>query len=267
MHGFIRRRIASCFAVAALAFVLTGCAQMSRHSNMLVFGTNTTVGVNVGKDATQTPTIQIGFNRQEAALVPLLANTEVGNRDKLDPCDPVPNANDCHFRADNSVEGENRKNRDSYSVLASFGATAGAESNGAEVTVAQYFATGVAAQLLAESGGANVVQAGGNSGEIAKAAAATADKRRAAIEKEMQNAKNYEGQIDKGQVAAKAILGKDADPVTDETLKALADKIGVAGCSFDALKGNDRRTVKQFLAETKEKNFQCLARLARLVDQ
>lgn len=158
---------------------------MTRHSNTLVFGTNTTIGLGIGNDATSTPSIDIGFRRQEVALVPLLANTHQnasGLQQLLAPC-PLPvkiKANDaealtaalnaCHFRA--TINGHER---DSYSVLASFGTKTTAEKDKGTVAIAQYFATGVAAQQLAKTGGANVIRAGDDAGEIAKGAAAAQD--------------------------------------------------------------------------------------------
>ncbi|MEO0511067.1 MAG: hypothetical protein AAF065_14550 [Verrucomicrobiota bacterium] len=56
----------SAFALAAI----TGCAP--QHKDAIMFGINTQVGVKVGVDEKQVPTVIVGFNRQEAALVPLL---------------------------------------------------------------------------------------------------------------------------------------------------------------------------------------------------
>ncbi len=54
----------------ALALVgLPGCAP--QHRDAIMFGVNTTGGLKVGVDEKQLPTIIIGYNRQEAALVPL----------------------------------------------------------------------------------------------------------------------------------------------------------------------------------------------------
>ena len=72
-------------SLITVLLMMTGCTQMVRHSNTLVFGTNTTWGVGVGQGADQTPKIDIGYNRQEVAMVPLFANTEA-DEGNLNPC-------------------------------------------------------------------------------------------------------------------------------------------------------------------------------------
>ncbi|MCL4671594.1 MAG: hypothetical protein KJZ64_01365 [Sphingomonadaceae bacterium] len=156
---------------------------MTRHSNMVVFGTNTVVGVRVGTNATQVPSIDIGYTRQEAVLMPVVANTGIEKdekaTEKLTPCEiddtvqivagnPAPSAGSAlpvfatHPCLLVATDGRNAK--DSYSVLASFGADFGASSEPSKATakggLAQYFATGMAAQLLALNGGAAVVATG-----------------------------------------------------------------------------------------------------------
>ncbi len=56
--------------VCITACLLAACAP--QHKDAIMFGTNTQVGVKVGVDEKQVPTVIIGYNRQEAALVPLL---------------------------------------------------------------------------------------------------------------------------------------------------------------------------------------------------
>ncbi len=155
-------RIAS---ATALALILSGCAT-PRHSNLLIFGTNTVVGLKVGADATQTPAIQLAYSRQELVLMPLLANTS-GSGDQLAPC-PAQEAavpDDPPTPAQLSINckfvGTDKDQIDSYSVLASFGARFDATSNITEPKtgqvkagggIAQYFATGLAARELAKHG-------------------------------------------------------------------------------------------------------------------
>ncbi|MBL4837528.1 MAG: hypothetical protein JKY34_08100 [Kordiimonadaceae bacterium] len=239
---------------------------MTRHSNTLVFGTNTSIGVNVGKDASQTPTIQIGFQRQEAALVPLLANTSESGTN-LVPCPASAVGNNlkappsgCLFVA-TSYEGGEITNKDAYSVLASFGGEAKGSSAGAEIAVAQYFATGVAAQQLAESGGANIVVATSASAAEAIAKANTEaikSKVALALEKEKVNAAVQVKAIDSAEVAAKGILGKSTDPVSTANLTILAGKFMGAACNLAALQKLDLRTVGQFMAELKSQKRSCL---------
>ncbi|MBX9859399.1 MAG: hypothetical protein K2Y20_07395 [Sphingomonas sp.] len=157
MHYRNRRKIipsTRAFAATIIAAAaLSGCATTPRHTNLLIFGTNTQLGIKVGADATQTPAIQLGYNRQELVLLPLLANTG-GTADKLSPCPatttPPPTVPvNCKFT------GNSGDDLDAYSVLASFGtrydvsAGAGPKAGGG---IAQYFATGLAARELATHG-------------------------------------------------------------------------------------------------------------------
>ncbi|WP_417449913.1 hypothetical protein [Kordiimonas sp.] len=276
MSDFISVKAIKMGAVAGLIIGTAGCAQMTRHSNTLVFGTTTTIGVKVGQDASQTPTIEIGYGRQEAAFVPVLANTGSATNGDLNPC-PGTMVNGqggavkvdlttCKFEATN-----NGTDKDSYSTLASFGADVGATAGKGEVTLAQYFATGIAAQALALSGGANVVQAGGDTTAKADAAGKAADamsaQAQARIAAEKTNAVKYASTMDTGELAAKAMLGDSSAPVDATKRAALATKIGVPACNDTELAKLDQRSVKQFLAEMKTQKFQCLARLGTEVQK
>lgn len=187
----MHRRLHASLAALIAAPLLGGC-QMMTHSNMIVFGTNTVVGVRVGTAATQVPSIDVGYTRQEAVLMPVVANvaqTGQAGDGRLVPCSlgtevkvvagtppppdqplPVFATPPCLLVASNEREGA----KDSYSVLASFGANFGAGSEPSRSTarggLAQYFATGMAAQLLALNGGAAVV-ATGSAAESAAAGA------------------------------------------------------------------------------------------------
>jgi hypothetical protein len=168
-------------SAGALSLLLCGgCAQMTRHSNLLVFGTNTVFGVRVGTAATQVPSIDVGYSRQEAVLMPLVANTSASQSDPktLVPCDVSKDVKVVTGDADASgtkladfavhpcllVATDGKQAKDSYSVPASFGANFGASAKPTETTaqggLAQYLATGMAAQLLALNGGAAVVATG-----------------------------------------------------------------------------------------------------------
>jgi hypothetical protein len=175
-------------AGVAMAVALSGCVQATRHSNAIVFGTNTSLGVTVGPNAASVPSISVGYNRQEAVLMPLVANVgevttmrtrsvgtgpRAGNttstENLLTPCDP---GNDVQVLASQpGVTGSypihpcllvatNRQATDAYSVLASFGAQFSGSAKSTDATarlgIAQYFSTGMAAQLLATTGGASV---------------------------------------------------------------------------------------------------------------
>ena len=49
--------------------VLFGC--MPQHKDAIMFGTNTQAGLKIGVDEKQVPTLILGYNRQDAALIPL----------------------------------------------------------------------------------------------------------------------------------------------------------------------------------------------------
>lgn len=146
-----------------LATSLFGCSSTPQHTNVLVFGTNTKVALDVSQDATSGVGVTLGYKRQEAVWMPLLPNqapTTEGKDLKPSNCTQA----DCP-----KFEGvDSTKQTDTYSVLASFGSKLGggvdSEGKKAEVTgeIAQYFATGLAARLLALNGGAGLVNTNGN---------------------------------------------------------------------------------------------------------
>ena len=145
------------------AGVLSGCVQMTRHSNTLVFGTNTSFGIRVGQDATASPGITVGYSRQEAVVMPLVVNTDDdGKTQKPCPKPNVPRGTSPVLDASCVLIGKQSADvSDSYSVMASFGAKFGASGNpsnpGTQGEIAQYFATGLAARTLAARAGAAAV--------------------------------------------------------------------------------------------------------------
>ena len=222
----MRRPHRTAVAVAAglCALSLGGCMQMTRHSNTLVFGTNTSFGVVVGTDATSTPSIAVGYKRQEAVVMPLVANVKSvtsGGESVLEPCLIGPAAGDPHGAAVAGsaethpcllVGRDKDQSLDAYSVLASFGTRYDAQSTGAGGSIAQYFATGVAAQTLARSGGAAVA--------TGSAAVKSADPANVRLQTLMQ---------DPGTTAAAAV----EESARTTTLSDLAD--AVAAVPQDAL--------------------------------
>jgi hypothetical protein len=194
----LRQRYVGLLACAALPLV-GGCVQATRHSNTMVFGTTTTVGVKVGRDVNQMPNVLIAYDRQEAVIMPLLANTgeKPGSQNMLSPCAPATEItttggkppttmtqkmnDEISFGTDGKATvhpckfvglrsgPDNFLIQDSYSVLASFGAKlkGNATDGTAAAGLAQYFATGAAAQTLALNGGAAVIAVG----DAARAAA------------------------------------------------------------------------------------------------
>jgi hypothetical protein len=248
MHGNIpMRQSIKVLGASLLVFSLGACSQMTKHSNTLVFATNTVSGLKVGADEKQLPTIQIAHVRQEAAFVPLLANTGAdGGGGDLIPC-PSASAlkgdtpqdvtmNDiekCKF-----VATHDTKSKDAYSTLASFGSkkagSVDAEGKASgESAIAQYFATGIAAQYLAVTGGANVVQAGGDTKAKAEAAAKAAVAVTKAEAAKAGAIKQYTG----GKDVALVMLGNDGTVNLDTTSSAFTSfepKMG-AGCNAASL--------------------------------
>lgn len=159
----MRRRFRRNLAFLLIAGAsLGGCVQATRHSNTMVFGTNTAFGIVAGQDATGIPSVTVGYRRQEAVVMPLVANTQDNGSYQM-PCDiemmgPVAQGqmNPCLL-----VALSGRGAIDTYSVLASFGADfSGSGTNpNASGTLAQFFSTGIAAQNLAMRGGAALVAA------------------------------------------------------------------------------------------------------------
>jgi hypothetical protein len=132
----------------------------------MLFGTTTQFGIRAGQSATSVPEINVGYSRQEAVVMPLVANT-ADNGTVQKPCPisgPQPQSSGVLVVHPCLLVAVNGKAQDSYSVLASFGAqfdgSIQAGGTGVKGGLAQYFATGVAAQLLAISGGASVVAVG-----------------------------------------------------------------------------------------------------------
>ena len=127
---------------------MSGCSTPD-HTNTLIFGTNTKVGLDVSCETTGVPSISVGYKRQEAVWMPLLANKDAEGT-------PA----DCHQESC-LFEGKDGNDKDTYSVIASFGASfSGKADKGearAEGALAQFFATGLAARILAREGNSRLV--------------------------------------------------------------------------------------------------------------
>ena len=121
------------------AAAITACSALP-HNDVLIFGTETTVAVDVGSSATNggTPEITIGYKREEAVWMPLLAN---GRHSRSPPTTGTMY----------TANGADGKEKDAYSVFASFGAELEGGTGEAKVGLAQFFATGIAAQRLANN--------------------------------------------------------------------------------------------------------------------
>ena len=137
---------------------------MTRHSNTLVFGTNTSFGVKVGADATSTPGITVGYSRQEAVIIPVVANTADSGEVQM-PCPQIvaPGTAKADLPDNCRLIANAGTDRDTFSVLANFGSKYAADGGTAPSVngeISQYFATGHAARLLAEKAGASAIATG-----------------------------------------------------------------------------------------------------------
>lgn len=144
------------FPVKAFIFLtllaLGACANRP-HNNVLLFGTDTKFALDISSEATQSsyPEVTLGYKRREAVYMPLARNGYQCREDKKSRkiiC-TMETTDDKYM---GKAEGDNTsaKGNDAYSVFASFGAKfdAGANSAGG---LAQFFATGVAAQRLGQN--------------------------------------------------------------------------------------------------------------------
>lgn len=148
-------------ALAALLTALGGCSTMIRHNDVLIFATTTQLGVTVSAAGTTTgspgPNVDIGYKRTEAVWMPLIANAD-GTAWKPNACPPntancPPTLDELKY-AGGGEQATAQHGTDSYSVLASFGAkVTGEAASGpkAGLGLAQFFATGIAAQRLASN--------------------------------------------------------------------------------------------------------------------
>lgn len=167
------------FVILMCVYLLAGCTSTPQHTNTLVFGTTTRLALDVSQDPTASVGVTLGYKRQEAVWMPLLPNQPVSNPQAQDSkLQPITCGNRTRTEYDvpKSVQEtecemfigtDKDRNRDTYSVLASFGANAGGSAQSGSVNgngqIAQYFATGLAARLLAQSGGAGLVNTSGPS--------------------------------------------------------------------------------------------------------
>lgn len=147
----MRRRHTLTLMGAAATLLLAGC-DMPRHNDVLIFGTDTKVALDLSTDIANAnaPSMTLGYKRREAVWMPLSMG-----RDAPDPaCNIVAQDSTCEIVV---VDGrkyvaipESGKGRDSYSVFASFGLKNSVSAGSVSSDLAQFIATGVAAQRLAE---------------------------------------------------------------------------------------------------------------------
>jgi len=127
------------------SFFLSACST-AQHTNTLVFGTNTkfAADISVASPPSQ-PSVTVGYARQEFVWMPLSMNlykSDDKGKPQQEQCTKTP-FSDCLYQG-----RESTNDVDAYSVFASFGNNTGSQGG---VSIAQYFATGLAARHLASS--------------------------------------------------------------------------------------------------------------------
>jgi hypothetical protein len=169
--------------IAPAAFLATAACGHLEHNDVLVFATQTKVALDVSTSAVNggTPSFTLGYKRDEGVWMPLVINgrnSTLLNGQRVCDADKqcyqvAPVAlqafRECALREvgppvnclkalaqDVKYTGRYADRSDTYSVFASFGGDFGA-SGGGKAALAQFFATGVAAQRLADN--PNVEQA------------------------------------------------------------------------------------------------------------
>ena len=146
-------RSSRAFVVALAALLLSGCSSMMDHSNTMVFTTTTKTALDVSQDPTGSLGVTLGYKRLEAVWMPLLPNQGKLNERAPATCKEEADSRNCPM-----FRGTDGEQKDTYSVLATFSGSASGIAGGgsganAKGSIAQFFATGLAARALASKGG------------------------------------------------------------------------------------------------------------------
>jgi hypothetical protein len=169
------QRTLKTLSIVTLTLLTAACGNLPPHNNTLIFAVHRKVGIDVTPTSGTNAGLTVGYSSNEFAWVPLWANDADGK--PFTDCDSENKAiNTSLMNGETKIpevavqrmsmrcaktpkfvasdDGKDDKNKDSYSVFASFGGDLNAGS-GTENTVgakfASFFATGVAAQHLAEN--------------------------------------------------------------------------------------------------------------------
>lgn len=163
----MRRTTVTLTCLGISLMIASGCST-PKHSNTLIFGTNTKIALDVSQDPVNGVGVTLGYKRQEAVWMPLLANEDSSGKLVPQKCTSEPCKRFVGTSGGGGAAGSDAE--DTYSVLATFQGNAAGEAGTAATapnakaggSLAQYFATGFAARLLAGSG-SGVVNTAGNS--------------------------------------------------------------------------------------------------------
>lgn len=144
--------------------IMAGCSSTPNHTNTLLFATSTkfAIDASVNPVSSATPELTIGYKRYEGVWMPLLVNQVKKNGIESATCISTNNQTPCLYQSsstDYDKDGKPTKSfTDTYSVLASIGAKFEGDSSvnsnsqvAAKGGLAQFFATGLAAQNLSKT--------------------------------------------------------------------------------------------------------------------
>lgn len=226
------------------ALPLSGCIthrDKNPHNDVLIFGTTTTLGADISAPVQNgaVPGFTLGYKRLEAVWMPLRPQgapqvTTAGTAEVSLPLAESEATLD--LKIDNSLidnkyaslasgvspeKGGSNLELDTYSVFASLGAKGGVGFNSASGHLAQFFATGIAAQRL----GANETVGEALNATAPQAAAAKAEADKAKAE---EVPKTVQALIDGG--ASPEDAAKLAGLTEERRTKADADTIKASGC-------------------------------------
>jgi len=154
-------------ALSAVPLAVSACTGATPHNNVLLFGTDTKLAIVADAPPTQggIPEISIGYQRREAVWMPLVMNKTVTAESVLGGIvyangTSEPDGGNLYkgveTRTPSSGPDKQIERTDAYSVFASFGSKFGASGDTTKQTadahgaLAQFFATGIAAQNLAQ---------------------------------------------------------------------------------------------------------------------
>jgi hypothetical protein len=217
-----------------IASVLIACAT-PRHTNTLIFATSTRVALDVSQDPTGAVGVTLGYKRYEGVWMPLLANQAASGTEALVPAECT--GDKCRFVGTTGDKGgaAGPEAEDTYSVLATFSGRAAGGAGGtaptaeANAALAQYFATGLAARMLAEKGGAALVNTKAVPPEIQQQATAILVDREEKKRQIVAHLKKDDGSID--QEKLDALLAREPaskiDPEQKRRLKEAGNVVAL----------------------------------------
>lgn len=204
----MHRRILTAGALGGLA-ILSACIthkDRNPHNDVLIFGTTTKLGVDVSAPVQNgaVPELTLGYKRLEAVWMPLRPQ---GAAPDSDDSNLIDNKYASLSSGVDPSKGGHLFELDTYSVFASLGAKGGVSFNSASGNLAQFFATGIAAQRL------------GTNPSVSEALNATAPE--AAAEKATAQAKQAEAE--KFPKTVQVLIDAGASPEEAATLASETD--------------------------------------------